>query len=336
MFVMATPARWRIPYSVIGTLWCNLTTGTGGSPNGVVYGQATTIRAVMSIRSVRRMCLAGPHDSKNQRSGSVNAGGNPAPIMLADLSSPAFALLQPDLDLVMIPVGAHEQHGPALPVSTDALTAQVLCALVGAILTPRVAVAPTIPWGVSWSHLGMPGTVSLHEETLISIVEDIVTSLHGSGIQRFLVVNTHGGNNAALQVAVERCHRHHRVPIVASVDAYTFIAEAAADVLSPGAIGHAGGDESSVILAIRPELVDVSMLGTRSTDAGIMAVQSKLRAARGTLPIAYRQVTPSGATGDSTDASMAAGSAIIGQATSRLRLLVQDLIALDATPFGAG
>jgi creatinine amidohydrolase len=262
------------------------------------------------------------------------ARSQPAPIMLAELSSPAFALAQPDLDLVMIPVGAHEQHGPALPVSTDALTAQVLCGLVGAILSPRVAVAPTIPWGVSWSHLGMPGTISLHEETLISIVEDVVTSLHGSGVQRFLVVNTHGGNNAALQVAVERCHRHHQVPVVACVDAYAFIAEAAAEVLSPEAVGHAGGDESAVIMAIRPDLVDESMLGKRTTNTGIQQVQSTLREARGTLPVAYRQVTASGATGDSSGASIAAGSAIIGQATSRLRQVVQDLIALDLAPFG--
>ncbi len=273
-------------------------------------------------------------DGVEQQPTTDQARPKPTPIMLAELSSPAFALAQPNLDLVMIPVGAHEQHGPALPVSTDTLTAQVLCALVGAILAPRVAVAPAIPWGVSWSHLGMPGTVSLHEETLISIVEDVVTSLHGSGIQRFLVVNTHGGNNAALQVAVERCHRHHQVPVVASVDAYTFIAEAASGVLSPGAVGHAGGDESSVVMAIRPDLVDDSMLGQRATNTRIQDVQTSLRAARGTLPIAYRQVTTSGATGDSSGSSIAAGSAIIGQATSRLRQVVQDLIALDLAPFG--
>jgi creatinine amidohydrolase len=280
------------------------------------------------------MTLHERQDGVGRQPNADEARSQPAPIMLAELSSPAFALAQPDLDLVMIPVGAHEQHGPALPVSTDALTAQVLCGLVGAILSPRVAVAPTIPWGVSWSHLGMPGTISLHEETLISIVEDVVTSLHGSGVQRFLVVNTHGGNNAALQVAVERCHRHHQVPVVACVDAYTFVAEAAAEVLSPEAVGHAGGDESAVIMAIRPDLVDESMLGKRTTNTGIQQVQSTLREARGTLPVAYRQVTASGATGDSSGASIATGSAIIGQATSRLRQVVQDLIALDLAPFG--
>jgi creatinine amidohydrolase len=280
------------------------------------------------------MTLHERQDGVGRQPNADEARSQPAPIMLAELSSPAFALAQPDLDLVMIPVGAHEQHGPALPVSTDALTAQVLCGLVGAILSPRVAVAPTIPWGVSWSHLGMPGTISLHEETLISIVEDVVTSLHGSGVQRFLVVNTHGGNNAALQVAVERCHRHHQVPVVACVDAYAFIAEAAAEVLSPEAVGHAGGDESAVIVAIRPDLVDESMLGKRTTNTGIQQVQSTLREARGTLPVAYRQVTASGATGDSSGASIAAGSAIIGQATSRLRQVVQDLIALDLAPVG--
>ncbi len=65
-----------------------------------------------------------------------------APILLADLTSPAFAAISAEVDMVLIPVGAHEQHGPALPVSTDTLSAQVLSAMVGALLRPQVAVAP--------------------------------------------------------------------------------------------------------------------------------------------------------------------------------------------------
>jgi creatinine amidohydrolase len=255
--------------------------------------------------------------------------------MLADLSSPGFAAHGGDLKLVLIPVGAHEQHGPALPVSTDTISAQVLAALTGALLRPRVAVAPTIPWSVSWHHLAMPGTISLREKTLIAIVEDIVTSLHGYGIERFLIVNTHGGNNAALQMAAERCHREHGVPIVATVYAYSLIANAAMEVLGPDAPGHGGGDEAAVVLATRPDLVDRGHLGARELNDSVRRVQAIVRAAGGVLPISQHKTSFSGASGDSTDATAEAGSEILGRSAGQLRAVTEELLDLDIAPFRA-
>lgn len=256
-----------------------------------------------------------------------------APLLLADLSSPAFAAISAQVDMVLIPVGAHEQHGPALPVSTDTLSAQVLCAMAGALLRPRVAVAPAIPWGVSWQHTGLPGTISLREETLMAIVEDIVTSLHRFRIDRFILVNSHGGNSAALQIAAERCHRDHGVPLVSSIYAYSLIANAALDILGPEAPGHGGGDESSVVLAIRPELVDRSQLGRRDLDKQLWQAQTIVRAAGGVLPVHQHKVSDSGASGDSTDASADAGSLMLGRAAGQLRAIAEELLDLDLTAF---
>ena len=256
-----------------------------------------------------------------------------APLLLADLSSRGFEEACADIDLVLLPVGAHEQHGPALPVSTDTITAQVLCALAGALLRPRVAIAPAIPWGVSRHHMGLPGTITLHEETLISIVEDVVTSLADNGISRFLVVNTHGGNNAALHVAAERCHARHGIPIVVAIDGYTLVANAASDILGPEAIGHAGGDEASVVLATRPDLVDVSRLGSPQVNQALRRSQAVVRAARGVLPVAMDRLTPSGATGDSSGANGDAGSAILGRAAGQLRAIAEEVMELDIDAF---
>ncbi len=255
------------------------------------------------------------------------------PILLSELTSPAFALMSRQLDLVLIPVGAHEQHGPALPVSTDTLSAQVLSGLTGAFLRPRVAVAPAIPWGVSWHHLGIPGTISIRDETLIAIVEDVVRSLHGYGIERFLIVNTHGGNNAALQLAVERCHRDHGVPVVASVYAYSLIAHAAQETLGPASIGHGGGDESAVVLAIRPDLVERSSLGPRHVNEPVRRVQTIVRAAGGVLPLEQHRTTVTGVNGDSTAATSEAGQVILGKAAAQLRAIAEELIAIDIDTF---
>jgi len=284
------------------------------------------------IRNVTRP--AGP--SKQAGSGHEvprePVGQGNVPLLLAELSSPEFARRRESIEMVMIPVGAHEQHGPALPAFTDTLTAQVLCALAGAILQPRVAVAPVIPWGVSWHHLGLPGTISLREETLAAIVEDVVTSLHGYGIERFLIVNTHGGNLAALQTAAERCHRDHGVPVVASVYAYSLVNAAAVDILGPDAPGHGGGDESAVVLATRPDLVNRDALGPRELDEAIRRVQTVVRAAGGVLPVAQDRVSPSGASGDSSAATAEAGSAILSRAATQLRAIAEEVLDLDLEP----
>jgi creatinine amidohydrolase len=251
------------------------------------------------------------------------------PLMLANLTSPATGEMLQGIELVLLPVGAHEQHGPALPVSTDALAAQVLCSLVGTLLRPRVAVAPVIPWGVSWHHQGLPGTIALREETLIAVVMDHVASLHRQGVPRVMIVNMHGGNNAALAIAAERAKREIGISLVAPVFGYTLLANAARDVLGEEAIGHAGGDEASAMLAIRPDLVDRERLGNPEVNERVRRTATILRAAGGSLPVMMHKTSASGATGDASGASAEAGNAILGKAAAQLRAICEDVMEVD-------
>ena len=82
-----------------------------------------------------------------------------SPLLLADLSSPETRELIETIELVLIPLGAHEQHGPNIAVSTDTISADALCRAAAALTGPRVAVAPAIPWGISWHHMRFPGTI---------------------------------------------------------------------------------------------------------------------------------------------------------------------------------
>lgn len=251
------------------------------------------------------------------------------PILLANLTSPQTAAAYETLELVLLPVGAHEQHGAALPVSTDALTAQVLCTLTASLVYPRIGALPVIPWGVSWHHQGRPGTVSLREETLIALVLDQVDSLYRQGIKRIALVNTHGGNNAALAIAADRAKRELGVPLVTPVYAYSLLANAAREVLGEDAIGHGGGDEASAMLAIRPELVDRARLGPQPVNETLVRLRTILTAAGGSLPVMMHRLSASGATGDSSEASAEAGNAILGQAAAQLRAICEELLELD-------
>jgi creatinine amidohydrolase len=267
-----------------------------------------------------------PTASEATPNGSVPAS---EPVLLANLTSPQTGELLPSLEMVLIPVGAHEQHGPALPVSTDALTAQVLCALAGTLLRPRVGVMPVIPWGVSWQHQGRPGTVSLREETLIALVMDQVESLHRQGIKRIMLVNTHCGNTPALTIVAERAKREFGIPLIVPVYAYTLVANAAREVLGEEAIGHGGGDEAAAILALRPELVDRGQLGARTINEEIRRRKLILTATGGSLPVMMHKASSSGATGDSSGATPEAGNMILGQAATRLQAICEELLDLD-------
>lgn len=271
----------------------------------------------------------------NDRGRSENAANNATdsisqgPILLADLTSDATHALRDQVELVLIPIGAHEQHGPALPVSTDTLSAQVLCSLVGSLMRPRVAVAPAIPWGSSWAHLDRPGTISLRSETLISLVVDIVESLSRNGFRKFMLVNGHGGNNAALRIASEQCRALEHAPLVVPIYSYSLVSIAGSALLGSTAPGHGGGDEASLILSIRPDLVKREALQNPVTNEKLAVMAKILGAVGGTLPTAQSSYSAVGTTGDASGAAAEAGQAILGQVTNQLRAIIEQLLETD-------
>ncbi len=248
------------------------------------------------------------------------------PLLLADLSSPETQDLLPHLELVLLPVGAHEQHGPNIAVSTDTISADALCRAAAALVGPAVAVAPVVPWGVSWHHLRFPGTISLRPSTLIAVLEDIVGSLYGHGMRRFLVVNGHGGNNAAITTAVEQIKHDTGVPLIASVFGYALIAEQAKKLLPPEAIGHGGGDEAALVMAVEPHRAKPSAFAAPRPTGRQVESAALLRAYGGVLARRYDEVTHNGATGDATSASAEAGRQILDGAARRLAEIIEVLL----------
>src|SRR5918994_7543078 len=206
------------------------------------------------------------------------------PLLLADLSSPETQDLLPRIELVLLPVGAHEQHGPNIAVSTDTISADALCRAAAALVGSTVAVAPAVPWGVSWHHIRFAGTIALRQSTLIAVLEDIVGSLYSHGMRRFLVVNGHGGNNAAITTAVEQIKHDTGVPLIASVFGYALIAEQAKTLLPPEAIGHGGGDEAAPVVAVEPHPAKPSAFAAPRPTGVQVETAALFRAYGGPLP----------------------------------------------------
>jgi creatinine amidohydrolase len=148
--------------------------------------------------------------------------------------------------LIVVPLGATEQHGPHLPTGTDYRIAQHLALEAARILSADfpVLVAPVLPFGSSDHHLPFGGTLSLSSEVYYRVLCDLLKSLATCGFRQVFLLNGHGGNHELMQVAARDIALKHPMHIGAA--SYWTLAPVAPEVP-----GHAGLFETSMMLAIR-------------------------------------------------------------------------------------
>ncbi len=161
--------------------------------------------------------------------------------------------------LVVLPVGATEQHGPHLPLGTDLLIVEHIArtAADGVQNGLDVLVTPSLPFGSSHHHLPFGGTVSLSTERYLGALNDMVESLIIDGFRRIFMLNGHGGNHEIIQLVARDLSLRYPANIAAA--SYWDLAREAMATREPDLPGHfpghAGFFETSLILALRPELV---------------------------------------------------------------------------------
>jgi creatinine amidohydrolase len=232
--------------------------------------------------------------------------------LLAERSGPAAAELLTPESILVLPVGAIEHHGPHLPLVTDALMAE-------AVATAAVARAaedgldvwqlPTLSVTKSDEHAWAPGTLWLSAETMLATVADIGRSLTTTRARTLVFVNGHGGNVALLNVALRELRRRFGLR--------TFLMPAVLVTAADGTGGtgdelgmgvHGGHAETSMILHLRPDLVDESRFARSVPEriAGFRHIGFNGK------PVSFGWLSddfgPSGVVGDPTGASAAAGA----------------------------
>lgn len=170
---------------------------------------------------------------------------------------------------VVVPLAATEQHGPHLPVFTDSLICEHIAvkAAERASETVPVLLAPLLSIGCSQHHLAFGGTLSFASETYLRMLRDIGESLVADGFGKIVFLNGHGGNEPIMQQTANDLAVRH--PIWTACASYWSVAREALQAVNAGDVGmvpgHAGGFETSVVMAIRPDLVRTDLIESSHT-----------------------------------------------------------------------
>jgi creatinine amidohydrolase len=154
----------------------------------------------------------------------------------------------------ILPVGATEQHGPHLGCGMDAVLVEKLCHAIGE--RTGVFVLPCLPYGCSLGHSRRwAGTITLTPQILIGATNEIGTSAYHSGVRRLFIVNAHVGNAAPLRCALDLLRSQHDDLMVALINTPAISARVREMHFCDGEDWHANDAETSLMLAIAPELV---------------------------------------------------------------------------------
>jgi creatinine amidohydrolase len=177
--------------------------------------------------------------------------------LLAELTRAGVADLAPR-SILVLPFGAVEQHGPHLPFGTDALIVDAVSrrAVDEAVTDSPLVLAPTVPYGSSDHHLAVGGALSLSSRSFEECAADLLRSAGTTGFRRVFAVNGHGGNEQQLRIAGHVAAGSR--PLAVGGASYWQLAQEELALATRGTApipGHAGQFETSLLLALRPDLV---------------------------------------------------------------------------------
>ena len=217
-------------------------------------------------------------------------------------------------DILILPTGSTENHGPHLPLQTDSyIISEIVRRAVEKVKSEvRVLVAPLLTIGCSAEHRDFPGTIYLRLETYLNMIVDIIRSLAGYGFKNIFIVNGHGGNNAVLQAAIVKMRDEDNL----NVGLTSWF------LLTRGLVhgDHAGESETSIILAIDPNLVQKEKIPSKAVS---LPSGSKINV--NTPFPRMKTVSKNGYLGDPTKATKQRGEEILELASDKLSEYLRDV-----------
>jgi creatinine amidohydrolase len=238
----------------------------------------------------------------------------------------ASAALGPDSVLVLA-TGAVEHHGPHLPLGTDHVMAEAVATAAVARAVERGVDAwllPSLAYTKSDEHSWAPGTMWLTAETLMATLVDLGRSIATTRARKLVFLNGHGGNVALLNVAIRELRRRFGLQTFFM----GFPVPPGDGVDGPDELGlgiHGGHGETSLMLHLRPELVDLS-LAKRTVPAHLAEYR---RIGFHSTPVTFGWLSDdfdaSGVIGDPTGATAAHGAALFEHAVEESTMSLEEI-----------
>ena len=240
------------------------------------------------------------------------------------LRSPQLKSLADVNAIVVVPVGSIEQHGPHLPVKVDALLATEVArrAALKVQTHQPILVTPTVWCGLAEHHMDFCGTLTLDFETFHGLLRNLCRSIRHHGFRRIFLLNGHGGNIAALNVICSELVRELEGLRVVSGTYWTLpeVAEKFAEILEVQQnVRHAGEAETSMMLALEPELVDQSILNQADGTPEIPFYGSGV-----SRWVSFKEVSANGVIGSPSVATATKGELLLEVASEGIAGVLQD------------
>jgi creatinine amidohydrolase len=242
--------------------------------------------------------------------------------------------------IAVLPLAAVEQHGPHLPLGVDTFIAEAYLERVGKILPEELPVTflPVQRVGVSAEHLSFPGTLTLSATTAIAAWTELGESLARAGLRKLVMVTSHGGNVAAMEV-VARELRTQLGMLAVTVGWHRFGYPDGAFTAEEKKHGIHGGDiETSLMLAAKPDIVRMDKAPNATPATIAMAQEFKWLGAYRPAGFAWmtQDINPTGAVGDATRASAVKGDAALTRGAEGFVELLREVDRFDLSRLREG
>ncbi|MCC6947873.1 MAG: creatininase family protein [Bradyrhizobiaceae bacterium] len=235
--------------------------------------------------------------------------------------------------IAVLPVAAVEQHGPHLPVGVDGYIAEGYLARVQRHLPDALPVTfLPLQWiGKSDEHLDYPGTLTLSAESALRAWAGIGKRVHRAGVRKLVIVNAHGGNSALLELVARELRVQFGVLVAtASWSRFGYPEGLFGEAERVHGI-HGGAIETSLMLALRPDLV--RMEKAADFQSATLAMEKEFKWLRADRPAGFGWMTqdlnPAGAVGDARAASKEKGEAALEHGARAFIELLQDVDRFD-------
>ena len=246
-----------------------------------------------------------------------------------DLTTQDFADIDAERVVAILPVGAVEQHGPHLPVRVDAAINSGIIARAIELMPPDcpALVLPMLPVGKSDEHVAFPGTLTLSYETLGRVWFELGESVHRAGIRKMLFFNSHGGQPQLLEIVCRDLRVRLGMFAVSAMWPGLIDMDALFDAGENKHGIHAGQSETSMMLHLHPELVEMQRAENFVPVTIEIERESEILGRGSSVSFGWQaqDLHPKGACGDATKATAELGAVTVERAAQRLVTLIDEI-----------